>query len=309
MSDSFKTGSNQETNIKREIKERERNLKIAEKQANVREKSKEKDKSKDDKAKEITPFASYYEQGLKILGKSNFIVELVDGGSHCNHRILKSTDVPEMKGVKYPGEFKPLQDIYSDIDLQHISELFKVSEQCSQEVAAFWAPLFNPKSGDSDLLAYTQRKLKMEKISESRKLMEAVHLGHSFDPAGRLGKGSTTCPRTWVPDREWFAPALRSVTMEDVFTIFPKAEIQMLKLILGRIGVGVSNHIPDGWTEAISHTARMAAVIVGKDAGLGKSTLFNGMTAAFAKCGFVTQTFRSTDERFGMKATSLANIA
>jgi hypothetical protein len=53
----------------------------------------------------------------------------------------------------------------------------------------------------------------------------------------------------------------------------------------------------------------MAAVVVGKDAGLGKSTVFNGMTAAFSKCGFNTHTFKSTEDRFGLKAAALADIA
>ena len=78
----------------------------------------------------------------------------------------------------------------------------------------------------------------------------------------------------------------KAVTLNDVFTIFPEAETEMLKMIIGRIGVGRSNHRPPNFLEPVDHTARMAAVIVGKDAGLGKSTIFNGMTAAFSKCGF-----------------------
>ena len=78
----------------------------------------------------------------------------------------------------------------------------------------------------------------------------------------------------------------------------------MLKMIIGRVGVGRSNHRPPNFLEPVDHTARMAAVIVGKDAGLGKSTIFNGMTAAFSKCGFATHTFKSTEDRFGLKAAA-----
>jgi hypothetical protein len=53
----------------------------------------------------------------------------------------------------------------------------------------------------------------------------------------------------------------------------------------------------------------MAGVIVGKDAGLGKSTLFNGLTAALQRCGFVTHTFKSTEDRFGLKAAALSDVA
>ena len=53
----------------------------------------------------------------------------------------------------------------------------------------------------------------------------------------------------------------------------------------------------------------MAGVIVGKDAGLGKSTLFNGLTAALQQCGFVTHTFKSTEDRFGLKTAALSDVA
>jgi hypothetical protein len=53
----------------------------------------------------------------------------------------------------------------------------------------------------------------------------------------------------------------------------------------------------------------MAGVIVGKDAGLGKSTLFNGLTAALQRCGFVTHTFKSTEDRFGLKTAALSDVA
>ena len=86
-----------------------------------------------------------------------------------------------------------------------------------------------------------------------------------------------------MPARAWFDEKLQKVTLKDVFTIFPEAETEMLKMIIGRVGVGRSNHKPPNFLEAVDHTARMAAVIVGKDAGLGKSTIFNGMTAAFSQ--------------------------
>jgi hypothetical protein len=261
------------------------------------------------KDKEGVAAATLYTQGITLLKSAGFHLELVEGGSHCNHRILVSNEVPKIEGINYPVDFRPLQDIVSDQDLIKISTVFSVGVNCTQELRNFWGPLFEPKAGDSDLLSYTQRKLKMAKAAEVLTLMDPIHLGHSFDPAGKLGYGVAKSPKTWVPDKDWFADSLKDLTLKDVFTIFPPAEVRILELILGRIGVGVSNHIPEGWEKPISHTARMAGVIVGKDPGLGKSTLFNGMMAAFAKCGFITQTFRSTEERFGMKATTLANIA
>lgn len=302
MSDPSKLTTKQTENILKDVNRRTLT-------GSPKGKSSKKSDGEKEKDKEGVAAATLYTQGITLLKSAGFHLELVEGGSHCNHRILVSNEVPKIEGINYPVDFRPLQDIVSDQDLIKISTVFSVGVNCTQELRNFWGPLFEPKAGDSDLLSYTQRKLKMAKAAEVLTLMDPIHLGHSFDPAGKLGYGVAKSPKTWVPDKDWFADSLKELTLKDVFTIFPPAEVRILELILGRIGVGVSNHIPEGWEKPISHTARMAGVIVGKDPGLGKSTLFNGMMAAFAKCGFITQTFRSTEERFGMKAVTMANIA
>jgi hypothetical protein len=158
-------------------------------------------------------------------------------------------------------------------------------------------------------MSFTERLLKMKRVNATKNIHQTLDYGHTFDPAGRWGGEVVLNPRIWVPDRDWFDPALRKVTFADIFTIFPEAEQEMLRLILGRVGVGRANHLPPGRSEPVDHTARMAGVIVGKDAGLGKSTLFNGLTAALQRCGFVTHTFKSTEDRFGLKAAALSDVA
>lgn len=268
-----------------------------------------KEKGKGKGKEESKGLALIYSEGETILTRNGYTLELKEGGDHCNHSILKPSEIQEIRGIRLPGEFRPLQEIHESDELNTIANLFK-PENVSQEVRDFWSPIFNPKPGESDLMSFSTRKLKMKKVEEKRKFSEPVKLGHTFDPTGSLTNGNLVkSPKIWVPAREWFDPSLHDVKFEDVFTIFPRAERKLLMLLLGRIGVGKSNHIPEGWKEAVSHTARMAAIIVGKDPGLGKSTLFNGMIAAFTKCGFNVQTFRSTDDRFGMKATALSDIA
>jgi hypothetical protein len=170
--------------------------------------------------------------------------------------------------------------------------------------------MFRPKGGENELLNFSQRLLKMKQIERNTKIHDVLDFGHTFDPDGALtGNQAVRNPRVWVPARAWFDEKLHSVTLSDVFTIFPEAEQEILKLIIGRVGVGRANHRPPNFLEPIDHTARMAAVVVGKDAGLGKSTIFNGMTAAFSRCGFLTHTFKSTEDRFGLKAAAMADIA
>ena len=269
--------------------------------------SAKKDKDKDEKKAPVR-VSELYNAGIALLKSRGFTVELDETGDHINHRILKPAPPPMVKGIKYPHSFNPLQDISTDLDFEAIEACFH-PDICEETVREFWTPMFRPKAGDSDLLSFTERLLKMKRVNQAKNIHQTLDYGQTFDPSGVLGGDPVFNPRIWVPDKNWFDPALRKVTFADVFTIFPEAEQEMLRLILGRIGVGRSNHLPPGRTEPVDHTARMAGVIVGKDAGLGKSTLFNGLTAALQRCGFITHTFKSTEDRFGLKAAALSDVA
>ena len=266
------------------------------------------DKKEKDSSKAPALVSKLYKTGIEMLSASGFTVELDETGDHVNHRILKPASPPQVAGIKYPNSFMPLQDISDNLDFEAIEAVFH-PDICDATVREFWTPLFRPKAGDSDLQSFTERLLKMKRISQTKTIHQVIDYGHTFDPAGRWGGEVVLNPRIWVPDRDWFSPALRKVEFSDIFTIFPEAEQEMLRLILGRVGVGRANHQPPGRTEPVDHTARMAGVIVGKDAGLGKSTLFNGLTAALQRCGFVTHTFKSTEDRFGLKAAALSDVA
>ena len=265
--------------------------------------------SKKDETQEKAPtnLSELYNKGIEHLKTFNFTVELDEGGDHVKHRILKPAPPVAVLGVNYPASFQPLQEISSIEDFQRIERAF---ESADTEVRDFWTPMFRPKGGETDLLNFAERMLKMKRIQQNINIHDVLDFGHTFDPDGTLtGNQAVRSPRIWVPARSWFDEKLHEVTLADVFTIFPDAECEMLKMIIGRVGVGRSNHRPPNFLEPIDHTARMAAVIVGKDAGLGKSTIFNGLTAALSKCGFLTHTFKSTEDRFGLKQAALADIA
>ena len=265
--------------------------------------------SKKDEAPDKAPtnLSELYNKGIEHLRTFNFTVELDEGGDHIKHRILKPTAPQPVLGLNYPASFQPLQDISTIEDFQRIERAF---ESADSEVRDFWTPLFRPKGGETDLVMFAERMLKMKRIQQNVNIHDTLDFGHTFDPDGSLtGNQAVRSPRIWVPARSWFDEKLHQVTLKDVFTIFPDAECEMLKMIIGRVGVGRSNHLPPNFLSPIDHTARMAAVIVGKDAGLGKSTIFNGLTAALSKCGFLTHTFKSTEDRFGLKQAALADVA
>jgi len=254
-----------------------------------------------------TNLSELYNKGVSHLEQFGFTLELCEQGDHVMHKILRPAPPPEVQGITYPPGFQPLQEISSMEDFTRIERAF---ESADSEVRTFWEPLFRPKSGDNDLLSFSQRLLKMKQIEKNINIHDVLNFGHTFDPDGTLtGNLPVNSPRVWVPARSWFDDKVQQLTLADVFTIFPEAELEILKMIIGRVGVGRSNHLPPGFSQPVDHTARMAAVVVGKDAGLGKSTIFNGMTAAFSRCGFLTHTFKSTEDRFGLKAAAMADIA
>ena len=297
MSDKYSGGSlsdPQSVNILNEVKTRKKGSRF--KPANEAE----------DKAK-AAPLSTLYNEGIDLLKRNFFVVELCEGAEHINHRILKPAAPPPVLGINYPGSFQPLQDISTIEDFARIESVF---DAAPNEIRDFWKPLYRPEPGDNDLRVFTERMLKMQRVQSAQNIHDVLDYGQTFDPDGALtGNSPVRNPRIWVPARKWFDPVLHDVGLDDVFTIFPHAERELLKLILGRVGVGRTNHLPPGFSSPIDHTARMAAVVVGKDAGLGKSTIFNGMTAAFSKCGFNTHTFKSTEDRFGLKAAALSDIA
>lgn len=280
------------------------------------ESHKKKEVGKKSKKKKTMNTGSLYREGIDEMAKHGILLELSSSGNHCNHRIYSQsllthgvniTDgIKPVRGINYPRNFTPKLPINLD-GIDHIDRIICSWEPALQE---FWLPLLKDKGKGTDLENYTNALLKARSEVDTQDIHEPLNYEQTFDPTGSLtGRGSSSNPRIWVPAREWFDSNLHSVKMKDVFTLFPKAELEILSLIIGRIAVGRSNHIPAGWEEPIKHTYRSAGVIIGKDPGTGKSILFNGFTAALSKCGFTTASFKNTTERFGLKSSALADVA
>jgi hypothetical protein len=249
-----------------------------------------------------------YEEGLREFKAAGYIVTADRQGRYSLHTIEKAARPPHIAGIQYPHWFLPYQKIDSVDDLAILERVvLGTVGGLSPEAREFWSPLVRPARGDTDLQLYTEKRLEVERERDEKQ--QTLQLHQTFDPTGEILGDRAKNPKSWVPARSWFAPQLRDVRFEDVFTIFPEAENKVLELILGRIGVGPSNQIPANGTEPITHTARSAAVVVGKDAGLGKSTTFNGLQEALELCGFTTATFRNTSERFGMKAIASSALS
>lgn len=210
-------------------------------------------------------FSSLYQGGVELFKSRNIFLELSEEGSHVLHKVWVPDSPKPVEGITYPHAFRPLREIQT---LEDFFLLETVLETAPTDIKDFWQPLVHPKAGDSELLSFSERKLRMLAVQKSRDFYEVLDYKQSFDPDGSLcNKGFVSAPMKWVPAREWFDEKLHQVKFEDVFTIFPPAERELLKLLIGRIGVGRSGHLPPGFDDPIVHTARMAAVIVGQDPG------------------------------------------
>ncbi len=108
-----------------------------------------------------------------------------------------------------------------------------------------------------------------------------------------------------IPQKSWF-PQLAGLSPYDLLTLFPKPEAQTMLLLLGRVVCGAKGTKIDG--RPIHHKARTAAVVVGLEAGLGKSTLLEYVRDAIAELGF-TDTGLSANMKFGMGRVAEADLA
>lgn len=204
-----------------------------------------------------------YSLGIEHFSNFGIFPVLDRNAPHCGHQIFVTKKPPEVKGVNYDPSFLPKIPIFDQEDFNRVeSALSSLPNADSKE---FWQPLVEPKN-DSELFRFVERLISMEKTRNNFSAQTPKRYGLTHDPSnkGVFGKLAEN-PISWIPAREWFSETIRNnLRFEDVFTIFPQAEIDIIKLWLGRVAVGPSNHIPDNHDTPIRHTARMGLVIVGK---------------------------------------------
>lgn len=243
-----------------------------------------------------------YDKGLKkfLASGYKFVRDLY--GPYAGHRVYVESRPAPIAGINYPPEFRVWTPLSDPNDLEMLQSL--VLDDWDEMFVQFWFPLV-----EADV---TRRKpifghvaMLMNADSEARKNDSGApfELGISWDSAAMSGAIS------WIPRKEWFSSKLHKVTMRDVFTIFPEAELSLLELIVGRIVVGRTNNLPVGAAKPIRHTARMCGVIVGLDPGTGKSTLMNFLTDALGRVGYRHSTFRNLSDRFNLGSVIGSHLA
>lgn len=260
--------------------------------------------------------AALYEAGLAQLQEANYRLERSISGVAAFHTIYLRQSPEAIQGVTYPKAFKVWRQIQTPTSLltfqNHVSNL-------KESVGSFWWPLVSPDATKrKPIYGHTLQLLANDEVYRNQhgdvpldlKLAPIPVLPGEPDPKDpeRTLTSTEVAPRAWLPRREWFAPQLQAVGIGDILTIFPAAEQDLLALIVGRAVVGRHNHQPPGWAKPIRHTSRMAAIVVGQDPGLGKSTLFDYLFTSLQACGYHKETFASMEARFNMGPIATADI-
>lgn len=108
-----------------------------------------------------------------------------------------------------------------------------------------------------------------------------------------------------VPQLAWFPKNIQEFDPEVLLGIFPPAERDTLKLILGRIMVGATD--TQAMEGVVSHGARSFAILVG-EARIGKSYLMKMVKGAVTTLGYVVTTI-PLGSKFGWGKCAVSDLA
>lgn len=110
-----------------------------------------------------------------------------------------------------------------------------------------------------------------------------------------------------VPQASWFPSQVQALDARKLLSILPDAEAEQLMLILGRLMCGTKfSQTMEGILE---HTARSYAILVGKDPGMGKSTLVGHIKRMIVALGYTTAEISTDFNRFGWRRIALSSLA
>lgn len=209
--------------------------------------------------------ADLYAGGIKILDRLKIVIEQASDGFY---NVYRADTIESLPGLKIPVHFSPLQLLTTPEQFWKLGQDFKNLTD-NEELRKFWSPLWESNKPNEPLFEYAKYLARQNQNAKKKRVFE---YNHTLDPSGKklLGKTSfCTTPKTWLPALQWFDPKVAAeVTFEDVFSLFPYAEQQILKLLIGRVAVGRKNQMYPNSDRLIKHTARMLGIILGTDAGL-----------------------------------------
>jgi hypothetical protein len=216
------------------------------------------------------------------------------------------------KSVKFPDWFQFLVPA-SEIRLETAQETIlddDVLHEISADEQEFATPLFVYRSGRSSEITDHVLGVENLKAMRHRKLGGGQYqLGIAHSPATMQGKKDAVRETyAYVPEKEWFAEELQSLTFEEIIRIFPYHEAQMMKLIIGRACVGRTGAIHPGTHKLLEHGFRKAGVVIGEP-GVGKTLTLNGILNAMKYVGYDVSSMGDFGARFNQGNVVTSHLA
>ena len=218
------------------------------------------------------------------------------------------------KGISYPEWFEFLVPA-SETTLETIqNEILGDGMLCDvdADTREFSLPLFIYRSGrSSEVTDYVLGVENLKALRHKKMGGGTYRLGIAHSPESIrdhfLAKTANDV-FSYVPEISWFDKKLQDLKFEDIITIFPPAEAEMFKLIIGRACVGRSGSLHPGSDEVVKHGFRKAGIIVGEP-GVGKTTILNGLMKAMQYCGYNVVNMGDFGSRFNQGAVISSSLA
>jgi hypothetical protein len=256
-----------------------------------------------------TTTAQAYQDGLRYLSLNGYRLVPDMAGQFAFHRAYRLAPPSKVKGINYPDGFKFWKEVASQSEIATFQSVVQDYINASFEERTLWMPIIQPDMAKrKPLYSHAQSLVSLEATARKQ---ETKPISYGVDPYPRLCQPDEStaevAPRAYVPLTEWFDPKLAQLTLADLLSLFPEAEHKLLALCIGRAVVGRSGaQTPSGLL--VKHTSRMAAMVLGKDPGLGKSTLFDKLWSALESVGYIVETFSKMGARFNLGPVATADI-
>ena len=225
------------------------------------------------------------------------------GGLFCGYSIYKREHQLPIKGITTSDRFWYWRQI--NPDREATSFLAALKESCeslmshcpTEEISTYKAIALCFLDNPTDPRSIVYR------------IASGAHQFHTKENTSRsVTLGGTSGHYKVVPPLSWFPKALQDYDARQLLTLLPDAEARQLMLILGRAVVGCNGS--ESAEGTIEHTARSYGILIGKEAGMGKSTLTNDfINSALIKLGFAVSNAPINDTKFGWGTIAQSDFA
>ena len=271
----------------------------------------EEDKRLDEEEQETfsgADFTEVYNNGREYLKKRGYDFRPTPGGAYCDHEIYKKASIKEHHEQGYTPDNK--LEVWIPIDAEDFRKVkdaiidFIDQSSSPKTSGKFWNVVYSPTpERRKPIYELAKRELMLE---NQKALKEGGYKTGISLTATTYNPDYAT--RKWIPQLEWFDERIKQVELKDLLSILPPAEREIFALCIGRALVGEDGSMTTDLVN-IRHTFRTMAILVGRDAGLGKSTLIEYMTDAMKECGYMVANLQKSSARFGWGKIIASDLA